>query len=240
MKNPTDDPVAHFGSISREFHSLYEASEAYRERLRVWSDILDRRAPRGGLALDLGCGTGIFAFYLAERGCRVIGVDASDEMIAFCEEQRRQKGMEGVHFRKGRLPDIDGDGLADADLIVSSSLVEFVDDLGGTLDLFARLLKPGGTLVVSMPNALSVSRNVERLQHRLTGKPDIYRFIRHFSDPRLLAHALRRRGLAFEEARHYAHGTRIARLCRKLRLPSFLTEDLFVAVFRKGAASGAK
>jgi 2-polyprenyl-3-methyl-5-hydroxy-6-metoxy-1,4-benzoquinol methylase len=229
----TDDPVAHFSNIAREFHALYDQSEAFRQRLRVWRGILDRRATRGGLALDMGCGSGIFSFDLAERGYRVIGVDAAPDMVALCEEGRRARGLADMRFIQARLPAIDEAELAGADLIISSSLVEFVEDLDGTLALFARLLCPGGTLVVSMPNAFSLSRNYERAEYRLTGKPEIYRFIKHFSDPTWLARRLGPRGFTLEETEYYAHDTRIARLARKLFLPAKLTEDLFVAAFRK-------
>lgn len=236
--DPADDAVSHFGRKARDFHALYDESEAFRERLRVWREILARRAPRGGLALDMGCGSGVFSFELAELGCRVVGIDGAAEMVALAEDNRRARGLAGVRFVQARLPHVDEAELGGAELIISSSLVEFIDDLDGTLALFARLLAPGGRLILSMPNLLSVSRAYERVEHRLTGEPAIYEFIKHFSDPLLLAWRLRRHAFVLEESRHYAHATRISRIARRLLLPARVTEDLFVAVFRKRPAKG--
>jgi 2-polyprenyl-3-methyl-5-hydroxy-6-metoxy-1,4-benzoquinol methylase len=133
------------------------------------------------------------------------------------------------------LPAIDESGLTPADLVISSSVVEYVPDLDATLALFARLVKPGGTLIVSMPNAFSVSRWYERLRYRLTGEPAIYRHILHFTSPGGLQTRLQRHGFASLEAHHYTHYTRAAKLARAIGLPPSLTEDLFVAVFRKTA-----
>lgn len=237
-RNLTDDAVQHFSTVVRDFHALYDESPAFRERFDIWRDILDRRATHGGLALDMGCGTGVFSFLLADRAWRVIGVDGAAEMVDFCEEQRRARGFDGVRFIQARLPAIDESVLGQADLLISSSLVEFIDDLDATLALFARVVKPGGLAVLSMPNALSLSRSYERLQYRLTGEPYIYRFIKHFSSPKRLRNQLAPRGFVLEETQYYAHTTRIAQIGRALFLPPALTEDLFVAVFRK--SSGGK
>ena len=127
------------------------------------------------------------------------------------------------------------DGLehASADLLISSSVVEYVDDLDATLALFSNLLRPGAPLVISMPNVRSVSRNHQRLKFRLTGRPEVYRHIKHFLSPRALSARAAHCGLVHLETHYYAHLTRVARLSRRLWLPPAVTADLFVSVFRK-------
>jgi 2-polyprenyl-3-methyl-5-hydroxy-6-metoxy-1,4-benzoquinol methylase len=226
------DAVGFFHENAQMFHGLYGQPE-YQERVRVWNKLLDRYAVSGGLALDLGCGPGIFTFYLAAKGGRVIGVDGAADMVAFCESQRQERGLDNVRFIQGRLPAVDEQALGGADLVISSSVVEYVDDLDAVMALFARLLKPAGILVVSMPNRTSLSRLQQRLKYRLTGRPEVYKFIKHFSSPGSLARRVRGLGLTMLEAQHYTHYTRIAKLAHALRLPARLSEDLFVAVFRK-------
>jgi len=232
VPSKSPDAIGYFSGIAEEFHAGYDLPE-FQDRLRVWRGVLERHAPRGGLALDMGCGTGVFSFQLAKLGSRVVGVDGGDEMVAFCERQRIENNVENVRFFQGRLPHIDETGLSGADLVVSSSVVEYVDDLDGTLALFARLLRPGGTLVISMPNATSLSRTYQRLKYRLKQHSDVYGLIKHYSSPRRLSKRLRRHGLTLLETHYYAHGTRLAQMAHKLRLSPRLTEDLFVAVFRK-------
>jgi ubiquinone/menaquinone biosynthesis C-methylase UbiE len=102
--------------------------------------------PRGLSVLDLGCGTGRHALWLAEAGASVTAVDFSEGMLA---QARNKPGAVAVRF----LPHDLHQPLpfpADAfDLVVSGLVLEHLRDL----DLFfvqaRRVLKPGGRAVVS-------------------------------------------------------------------------------------------
>jgi len=234
-KNRGDDAVRHFSEQvgAEQFHTYYEGRPEFRERLDLWYELLDKHIVDGGLALDMGCGTGVFSFYLSQKGARVIGIDGSHDMVRFCDAQIQNRHLDNIRFIEGRLPDLDVTGLANADLVISSSVVEYVEDLDATLGLFARLLKPRGTLILSMPSLFCLNRAWARLRYRLTGKPQIYRYIRHFTSPSLLQRRVRRHRLTLEEARYYDHASPLAKFMRAIRLPLAVTEDLFVAVFRK-------
>jgi len=228
-----ESAVGFFSDNAKEFRDMYRAQPEFHERLELWRGLLDRYAVADGFSVDMGCGPGLFSFYLAGKCKRVAAVDGATEMVALCEEQRRERGLQNVKFSQGFLPNVDEAQFADADLLISSSVVEYVDDLDATLALFARALKPGGTLILSMPNVLSISRLQQRIRFRLTGDPEIYRHIKHFSSPLLLRRRVKRLGLRCLEAHHYTHYTRLAKLARRAHLPRQLSEDLFVAVFRK-------
>jgi len=230
---PDDDAVSHFSGYAEHFHGHYQDRAEFRERLEIWHELLDRYAVPDGRSVDLGCGTGVFTLYLAAKGGDVTGVDGAPNMIRLCEQQKAERGLQNVRFMQARLPAVDEPALRNADLVISSSVIEYVPDLEATLALFGRLVKPGGTLIVSMPNRQSLSRMYERLKFKLTGQPHIYRHIIHFTTPRALARRLASAGLRLEEVRYYTHFTRVARLTRALGCPPVLTEDLFVAVFRK-------
>jgi ubiquinone/menaquinone biosynthesis C-methylase UbiE len=227
------DAVAHFSGFVEEFDAYYEGRSDFQERLAIWRELLDRYAPHGGLSIDMGCGTGVFTFYLAGKGGRVVGVDGGHDMITFCEARRLDLGLQNVRFIEARLPDVDDAGLGDAGLVISSSVVEYVDDLDGTLALFARVLKRGGALIISMPNVFCLNRTAHRLKYALTGEPRVYQHIRHLSSPRALHRRLEPLGFTLDQVRYYNHYTMFAKLLRLMRLPLALTEDLFVAVFRK-------
>jgi malonyl-CoA O-methyltransferase len=101
---------------------------------------------RGLEVLDLGCGTGRHALWLAARGAAVTGVDFSEGMLA---EARRKPGAEGVRFivhdLHDRLPFSDGR----FDLVVSGLVLEHLGNVDGLFAEARRVLKPGGRAVVS-------------------------------------------------------------------------------------------
>ncbi len=59
--------------------------------------------PRGASVLDIACGTGLLCADLAEKGCRVTGLDLSGRMLHFAERHRRS---EAVRFVLGDASDL--------------------------------------------------------------------------------------------------------------------------------------
>jgi ubiquinone/menaquinone biosynthesis C-methylase UbiE len=103
--------------------------------------IIDRRP--AGPALDAACGTGRHAAYLASKGHSVIGVDGSVQMLA-----RAKAKVPEVDFRLGdlrALPVADGE----VDLVTISLALSHVPELAPVLAEFARVLRPGGHLVIA-------------------------------------------------------------------------------------------
>jgi malonyl-CoA O-methyltransferase len=101
---------------------------------------------RGRAALDLGCGTGRHALWLAARGASVTAVDFSEGMLA---KARRKPGAEAVRFLvhdlTAPLPLPDGA----FDVVVSGLLLEHLPDLGPFFRETRRMLGPGGRAVLS-------------------------------------------------------------------------------------------
>lgn len=96
-----------------------------------------------GRALDAACGTGRHARYLSERGHAVVGIDATEEMLAVAREK-----APAASFRVGRLERLD---LPDSsfDLAVCSLALAHLPDVESAIAEFARVLVPGGHLVLS-------------------------------------------------------------------------------------------
>jgi SAM-dependent methyltransferase len=96
-----------------------------------------------GVALDAACGTGRHAARLAARGHRVIGVDSSPDMLA-----RAQARVPGGDFRLGdlrRLP-VPDDAV---DVVVCALALTHIPALPPVMSEFARVLRPGGHLVLA-------------------------------------------------------------------------------------------
>jgi predicted TPR repeat methyltransferase len=116
-----------------------------------WASFLDElwsADPEGvGAVLDLCCGTGLLAGELVARGYRVVGVDASDAMLALARERL---GPEVVLSRM-TLPDLVVDRVFDAAVCTFDGLNYLTpDDLRLTLQAVAGCLRPGGWLVFDL------------------------------------------------------------------------------------------
>jgi SAM-dependent methyltransferase len=115
-------------------------------------------APIGHLALapgetvvDLGSGPGLDAFLAAKQvGAtgRVIGVDMTQEMLARARASAAKAGITNVDFREGRLERLPVES-GTVDAITSNCVINLVPDKAAVFAEIARVLKPGGRVVVS-------------------------------------------------------------------------------------------
>jgi ubiquinone/menaquinone biosynthesis C-methylase UbiE len=96
-----------------------------------------------GTALDAACGTGRHAEYLASLGHKVIGVDGSPDMLAVARAKVPSGEFHHGDLSQLPLPD------RHVDLVVCSLALTHVRDLAPVLAEFARVLRPGGHLVIS-------------------------------------------------------------------------------------------
>lgn len=104
-----------------------------------------------GIALDAACGTGRHSRHLADRGFEVIGVDANRTMLA-----RAEAKVPGGDFRLGDLAALPVDDAA-VDVVVCSLALTHLLELGPTFREFARVVRPGGTVIVSDVHPLYVT-----------------------------------------------------------------------------------
>ncbi|MCK5438811.1 MAG: arsenite methyltransferase [Gemmatimonadetes bacterium] len=105
----------------------------------------------GEVVLDLGSGGGIDAFLAAKRvgpDGKVIGVDMTPEMIECARQNAESAGIDHVEFRLGRLEDlpVENDSV---DAVTSNCVINLVPDKQQVYYEIARVLKPGGRLVIS-------------------------------------------------------------------------------------------
>ncbi|HVN53855.1 MAG TPA: class I SAM-dependent methyltransferase [Anaerolineaceae bacterium] len=116
--------------------------------------------------LDAACGTGQHALALAKKGFAVSGADLSEGMIARARENSSAAGMEipfavaGFDSLAGLYPPESFDAL----LCLGNSLPHLISrpNLGAALSAFARLLRPGGLLLVQNRNFDAVLARQER------------------------------------------------------------------------------
>ncbi len=107
------------------------------------------RYPAGD-ALDAACGTGRHAEHLAAAGHRVVGVDATPEMLEYARAK-----VPAARFETGDLTALPlRDGAVD--LAVCSFALTHCADLGPPARELARVVRPGGHVVISDAHPFSV------------------------------------------------------------------------------------
>jgi trans-aconitate methyltransferase len=121
-------------------------SESYAKNARFVTDlgapVLDLLAPKPGEAiLDLGCGDGVLTKKIADRGCKVVGLDSSPDFVAAA----RKLGLE-VAERNAATMDFDNR----FDAVFSNAVLHWIKDADAVIGRVARALRPGGRFVAEM------------------------------------------------------------------------------------------
>jgi SAM-dependent methyltransferase len=114
----------------------------YRERRRVVARELRRTGGRG-LAVDIGAAGGGNTRVLKDHGWEAIAVDSSETAVDLCLAQ----GIDACHGDACFLPLPAGE----RDLALALNLLEHVDDDRAAASEIARVLRPGGSALVSVP-----------------------------------------------------------------------------------------
>ncbi len=115
----------------------------------------------GGRLLDVGCGVGTISLLLKERGFDVCGIDMSSVAVA----KAKERGINAT------VCDVDRDGIPFADgyfdVVWAGDVAEHVFDPVFLFREMARVLKPDGRLLLTVPNNLNL---YSRLSIFLSGK----------------------------------------------------------------------
>ena len=146
----------HGGMNNDNVHQVYhgqKGDEATRILTRARQHWVVDHLPREGRMLDVGCSQGVTAVLLAQRGVEVIGLDNERPALDFAEEVRA--GLE-PEVRE-RIGFVEGDAARlpfkarEFDHAICSETLEHVDDPGTVIEEARRVLRPGGSLVVTVP-----------------------------------------------------------------------------------------
>lgn len=135
--------------------------------------LLDRAIPPDARVLDLGCGTGQMALYLAHAGRTVIGADLTRASLELGAEAARRFGLDGVQFVETDLqrPALRKNSF---DVVYSSGVLHHTPDPRAAFGRVARLARQGGMIVLGLYNAFArLPLRLRRVVARVTG----YRWI---------------------------------------------------------------
>jgi SAM-dependent methyltransferase len=140
------------------YHALY-AGRDHAEAAALIDRLIARLRPADGAAvLDLGCGTGRHARYLASRRLRVLGLDLSGHSIS----QARQREQPNLRFRRHDMRLAFGVNAFDyiVNLFTSFGYFEEPAEHLTVVRNIARALKPGGRVVLDYLNVRHAERHL--------------------------------------------------------------------------------
>jgi SAM-dependent methyltransferase len=126
------------------------------ERTRLEAEFVASHLPAGARVLDVPCGTGRHAVALAERGFEVAGLDLSESVLALAREAGPSLDVRRGDMRE--LPWADGSFEAVLNLWTAFGYFESQEEDERALAEFARVLVPGGLLILDTINQTAYVR----------------------------------------------------------------------------------
>jgi ubiquinone biosynthesis O-methyltransferase len=161
------EPACAIPNLGPDAYARWRASE-----IGAITDRLERQLILGLVGdvsgcrvLDVGCGDGEFAVELEKRGAIVVGIDASAEMIEAAKSRSKSQNAD-IDFQVAmaeHLPFPAGD----FDVVTAITILCFVDDAAPLFQEIARVLRPGGRLVIGELGKRSTWAAGRRIRARL-------------------------------------------------------------------------
>ncbi|MGA0607533.1 bifunctional 2-polyprenyl-6-hydroxyphenol methylase/3-demethylubiquinol 3-O-methyltransferase UbiG [Phenylobacterium sp. VNQ135] len=157
-------PLHKFNPVRLAFirdHALY----------RFGRDGAERRPFEGLRLLDIGCGGGLLSEPMARLGFQVTAVDASERNIATASTHAAEQGL-SIDYRCATAEALLAAGEPPFDIILNMEVIEHVADPGEYLRTCARLLKPGGLMIVA-----TLNRTMKALALAVVGAEYVLRWL---------------------------------------------------------------
>lgn len=140
--------MPHSPVLTPDQYAAWRATPLGSSTERIEQDLVFELAgPMSGTSLlDAGTGDGSYAIEAAARGAEVTGLDMDPGMLAAAKERARERAVQ-PHFVEGRMEALP---FADAsfDVVLAITALCFIADPIPAVRELARVLRPGGTLVL--------------------------------------------------------------------------------------------
>jgi SAM-dependent methyltransferase len=151
---PTTDTATFWDGEAGSYDAAHDRDGPGRNPLWIrMAVVLRLLGSSPGSVLDCGMGPGRLLLELERRGSPVAGIDVSAEMVALARARLPRSADRLVQGTVESLPFPS----EDFDAAVATGVLEYVEDVPSALAEVARVLRPGGLFIVSMPNTRALS-----------------------------------------------------------------------------------
>jgi 2-polyprenyl-3-methyl-5-hydroxy-6-metoxy-1,4-benzoquinol methylase len=164
-----------FSGTGEPHANQYDKKSAFRDRLKLFVESVQRTTPLPAKVLDFGCGPGNISMSLARLGYDVLGLDGAEGMISVSRRRSSELNVPALRFERIDAEHFDP-SCGPFDAVVCSSVLEYIPDDLELLNKLILSLRPGGCLSVSVPHRGNVFSPLEPVAHyiklRLSGRTE--------------------------------------------------------------------
>lgn len=132
-------------------YGSYRTRLFHRLRINLMRKLLEKHKVKGLHILDIGCSAGAHAILASQNNNSVVGIDPDVPGLNKFKRWIKQKRVNNIKTQEGvaeKIPYPDNN----FDTIICSDVLEHVRDVKKSVNEMYRVLKPGGTMFLSMPN----------------------------------------------------------------------------------------
>ena len=171
--NADPSELAKFGELA---HRWWDTESEFRPLHQInplrldWIDGL--AALRGKRVVDVGCGGGILAESMAQRGGDVLGIDLATKPLRVAQLHAIESGARGIAYREVAVEALAAEMPAQFDVVTCMEMLEHVPDPGSVVASCARLVKPGGWAFFS-----TINRNAKAFVFAIVGAEHVLRLL---------------------------------------------------------------
>ena len=202
MQNADPQELSKFGDLAHrwwdlegEFRPLHQINP-----LRLdW--IASKAALPGASVVDVGCGGGILAESMAQRGAKVLGIDLSTKPLKVAQLHAMESGVANLDYREVAVETLASEQPGRCDVVTCMEMLEHVPDPSSVVRACAQLVRPGGWVFFS-----TIHRSAKAFLFAIVGAEHLLRLLpkgtheyARFIKPSELAHFARDAGLLVNE-----------------------------------------
>ena len=170
--NVDDKEIAKFNDLASRWWDRNSEFKPLHDINPLRANFIDEHSPVAGTALiDVGCGGGILAESMAQRGASVTGIDMGEAPLAVARIHQLESGVE-VAYHQSTAEAMAAERSSQFDVVCCLEMLEHVPDPAAVVQACADLCKPGGNLYFS-----TINRNPKAYLFAIVGAEYVLRLL---------------------------------------------------------------